>query len=224
MKVIDLTHTIAESMPVYPGTEGPLLTPGSSYEQDGFRETILTFFSHTGTHMDAPNHLFLHRPNLDDLPIQQFVGSALVIDCSDVGEGELVTLEHLAPYGEAVDAAEFLLFYTGWSRFWGQEAYFGDYPCLDFRVVDYLIRAKKKGVGLDTIGIDPIADRNLTRHRMLFAQTDIVVIENLTNLEQLGRNLVTFMALPVKFQQSDGAPVRAIGILEAPNLAWPHGV
>jgi kynurenine formamidase len=215
MRVIDLTHTIAESMPVYPGTEGPVLASGSSYEKDGFRETILTLFSHTGTHMDAPNHLFPHQSTLDTLPAGQFVGSALVVDCSSVGEGGLITLEHLATYGGAVEEAEFLLFYTGWSHFWGQEAYFGDYPCLDLPVIDYLIRTGKKGVGLDTIGLDPIADAQLTRHRMLFAHTNIVVIENLTNLEQLGNGLVNFMALPMKFQNSDGAPVRAIGILDA---------
>lgn len=216
MKVMDLTHTISENMPVYPGTEGPVLRPGSSYEKDGFRETILTFFSHTGSHMDAPNHLFSHRPTLDQLPIESFVGSALVIDCRNVGEGELITMEQLEPYGEAVDAAEFLLFDTGWSRYWGQEAYFGQYPCLDFPVVDYLIRAKKKGVGLDTIGIDPIEDTNLTRHRMLFAHTDMVVIENLTHLDLLGSAPFTLVALPMKFLNSDGAPVRAIALLDTP--------
>ena len=41
MKVIDLTHTIREDMPVYPGTETPGLSPASSYEKDGFKETLL---------------------------------------------------------------------------------------------------------------------------------------------------------------------------------------
>lgn len=40
MKVIDLTHTIREDMPVYPGTETPGLSPASSYEKDGFKETL----------------------------------------------------------------------------------------------------------------------------------------------------------------------------------------
>ena len=39
MKVIDLTHTIREGMPVYPGTEPPEFNPANSYEKDGFRET-----------------------------------------------------------------------------------------------------------------------------------------------------------------------------------------
>ena len=48
MKVIDLTHTIQESMPVYPGTEPPVFEPANSYEIDGFRETRISMFTHSG--------------------------------------------------------------------------------------------------------------------------------------------------------------------------------
>lgn len=214
MRIIDLTHTISEEMPVYPGTEPPKLTQGSSYEHDGFRETILTLYSHTGTHMDAPNHLFSERTMLNEFPVSQFVGSALVIDCTKKIAGETITLDDLAPVWSAVEKAEFLLFYTGWSRFWGSLAYFGDYPCLDFKVIDYLIQAKKKGVGLDVIGLDPISDTDLLRHRHLLEKNEIVIIENLANLDQLGRGLVTLIALPLKYENADGAPVRAIACLE----------
>lgn len=88
MKVIDLTHTISENMPVYPGTERPKLEVKSTYDKDGFKETLLTMFSHTGTHMDSPAHLFLERTNLDSFSPEQFVGKGLVIDCSDLKEGE----------------------------------------------------------------------------------------------------------------------------------------
>ena len=43
MRVIDLTHTINETMPVYPGTEPPKLIPANSYEENGFKETLLQF-------------------------------------------------------------------------------------------------------------------------------------------------------------------------------------
>ena len=36
MRVIDLTHTIREGMPVYPGTEPPVLAAANSYEKVGF--------------------------------------------------------------------------------------------------------------------------------------------------------------------------------------------
>lgn len=213
MRVIDLSHTISEAMPVYPGTEPPSLLPGSSYERDGFRETVLHMYSHTGTHMDAPNHLFPEGITLDALPVTQFVGQSLVVDCSNAQAGEAITMEYLRPVMEQAETAEFLLFHTGWSQHWGQDAYFGQYPCLDEAVIRYLIRTKKKGVGLDTIGLDPIADIGLRRHRQLLGGNQVVIIENLCRLEQVGSEPFLFAALPVKFAQSDGAPVRAIAIL-----------
>ena len=57
MRVLDLTHTIAENMPVYPGTETPIFAGANTYEKDGFKETKLTMYTHTGTHMDPPAHL-----------------------------------------------------------------------------------------------------------------------------------------------------------------------
>ena len=82
MKIIDLTHTISEDMPVYPGTEPPVLKQANTYERDGFKETLLSMYSHTGTHVDPPAHLFADRTTLDALPIEQFAGKALVVDCT----------------------------------------------------------------------------------------------------------------------------------------------
>ena len=69
MRVLDLTHTIAENMPVYPGTETPIFAGANTYEKDGFKETKLTMYTHTGTHMDPPAHLFADRATLDALPM-----------------------------------------------------------------------------------------------------------------------------------------------------------
>ena len=96
MTVLDLTYVISPAMPVYPGTEGPTLSPANTYEKDGFKETLLSMYSHTGTHMDAPAHLFADRSTLDELPAGQFVGKATVIDCTDLGEGGLARKVELA--------------------------------------------------------------------------------------------------------------------------------
>lgn len=213
MKLIDLTHTISETMPVYPGTEEPSLSPASTYEKDGYRETLLHMYSHTGTHMDAPNHLFKERTTLDRLPAEQFAGSALVINCADLNEGGRIGMERIEAVRDKADRAEFLLFRTGWDAKWGTDAYFGDYPYISDDVADYLIKGKKKGVGLDVIGLDPIADENLTLHRKLFSAADIVVIENLKGLERCGEELFSFFALPLKYENADGAPVRAVAVL-----------
>ena len=214
MKILDLTHYISEDMPVYPGTEGPKFSPANSYEVDGFRETLVTLYTHTGTHMDPPAHLFPNRTTLDQFPISQFVGRALVIHCSDLREGQSITMDYILPYKDKALQAEFLLFHTGWSQYWGTEQYFGEYPCIDREVADFLINSRKKGIGLDTIGLDPIVDINLTLHKKLFQDSEIVVIENLMNLHLLGDELFTFCALPLKHKDADGSPIRAIALLD----------
>jgi len=210
MKAIDLTHFISEDMPVYPGTEGPVLDPANTYEKDGFKETRMTMYTHTGTHMDPPAHLYAGRTTLDQFPVEQFIGRALVIDCTDLTDGQRVPLEYITRYGKKADEADFLLFRFGWDKHWGTPAYFGNYPYLNDETVDYLITQHKKGVGLDVIGIDPIADANLTIHKKLFAHNEIVVIENLCHLDQIGPGLCWFFALPIKHADADGSPVRAV--------------
>lgn len=214
MKVIDLTHTIDEGMPVYPGTEPPVLEAANTYARDGFRETRVTMYTHTGTHMDPPAHLFPDRTTLDAFPPEQFIGRALVIDCRALREGEPITMAQLASCGERAEAADFLLFNLGWDKRWGEASYFGDYPCLDDEVLDYILRGEYKGIGFDVIGLDPIADGNLTRHKKLFREKDIVNIENLCHLDACGSELFWFSCFPLKLADCDGSPVRAVAWFE----------
>lgn len=214
MRVIDLTHTIESGMPVYPGTEPPILEPANTYDRDGFRETKLSMYSHTGTHMDPPAHLFRDRTTLDAFPPEQFIGKALVVDCTSLKEGEPITMDHLSRYGTKAETADFLLFYLGWDARWGSEAYFGDYPCLDDSVLEYILEGSYKGIGFDVIGLDPIADGNLTRHKKLFQTRDIINIENLCNLGLCGNDLFWFSCFPLKIRDCDGSPIRAVAWFE----------
>lgn len=214
MHIVDLTHMIEPAMPVYPGSMQPELHPVSTCERDGYKETLLEFYSHTGTHMDAPAHIFRDGLALDQLPADRFAGKALVIDCGGAGAGTILGMERLSGVRELADQAEFLLFRTGWDRFWGQEAYFDNYPVLGADVAEYLITSGKKGVGVDTISVDPMRDHRLTLHHRLLAGGSLVILENLTNLTAVGTGLFTLCALPLKYREADGAPVRAIGLLE----------
>lgn len=211
MRVVDFTHVIRREMPVYPGTPQPRLEPAGTYARDGFRATQLTIDSHTGTHMDAPAHLFPAGATLDALPPECFLGMALVVSCAGAGEGSVLHMDRLAPVRDAADRAEFLLFSTGWDRFWGRKAYFGAYPVLGEDVVDYLTASGKRGVGVDTLGVDPIRDEALPIHRRLL-DSGMVIIENLTNLAAAGTETFTFCALPLHYENADGAPVRAVGL------------
>lgn len=214
MKVIDLTHPITPDMPVYPGTEKPVFTPANSYEKDGFKETKISMFTHTGTHMDPPAHLYAGRTTLDQFPIDQFIGRALVIDVRHLKEGEKITLKEIEKYASLPEKADFLLFNLGWDKKWGTDAYFGDYPCVDDEVLSYIMNGNFKGIGFDVIGLDPISDVNLIRHNHLFKEKDIVNIENLKNLDLCGNNLFNFSCFPLNIADSDGSPIRAVAWFE----------
>ena len=214
MKIIDLTHVITPDIPVYPGTRPPSLSCASAYETDGFKETLITMFSHTGTHMDAPAHIFAQGKTLDKLPIDAFAGKALVVNCRSLAPGQDISIERVNAYGEKAKRADFLLFNLGWDKKWGDKSYFGDYPCVDSDVLDFVLGTNKKGIGFDVMGIDPIGDSALPRHRRLFEDKDIVNIENLKNLDKCGDDLFWFFALPLSFVNADGAPVRAVAFWE----------
>ena len=96
MKMLDLTHCITPEMPVYPGTEPPRLTAACTMEKDGFRETLLEMYSHTGTHMDAPAHMLPSGRTLDDFPAETFAGRGFVVDCRGAAE---ITLPMLRRQG-----------------------------------------------------------------------------------------------------------------------------
>ena len=201
-------------MPVYPGDDTPKLIPVSTYEKDGFKETLLQMYSHTGTHMDTPAHIFAGRTALDEFPIEQFIGKALVIDCRDLEEGQLISMERINKVLDRAKKADFLLFNLGWDKRWGTDSYFGDYPCIDDEVLDFMINGNYKGIGFDVMGLDPISDVNLPRHKMLFQDTDIINIENLKNLDLCGSDLFYFSCFPLKIENCDGSPIRAVAWFE----------
>ena len=130
MNVIDLTHTITEDMPVYPGTGGPEFIPEALIDRDHYRETDLHIWSHTGTHMDAPAHLLADGMTLDEFPAGRFVGKAAVIDCRDPAllEDGRIPASRL----DAIPAdTQIVLIYTGHEAHWGTSAYYGSFPVPD---------------------------------------------------------------------------------------------
>lgn len=206
MTIHELTHTIRNDMPVYPGTEQPRLTTACTIEQCGYRETLLHMYSHTGTHMDAPAHMLPTGAALDSYDPEKFAGTAVVIDCR--GQSE-ITLPLLRQYDLA--GVDFVLFCTGWDKKWGTEDYFRGFPCLTAEAADWLAAQPLKGVGEDTISLDPCDSADFPNHMALLG-ADFVNTENLTGLEPLLGRRFTFVTLPLKFEHADGCSCRAIAM------------
>ena len=208
MKVYDLTNTIQNDMPVYPGTEQPQLTTACTIEEAGYRETLLHMFSHTGTHMDAPAHMLLDGAPLDSYGTDKFTGTAVVVDCR--GETD-ISLPLLQRYD--LDGVDFVLFCTGWDKKWGTPDYYEGFPGLTADAAAYLASLPLKGVGEDTISLDPCGSADFPNHITLLG-ADFVNTENLTGLDALIGRRFTFVTLPLKFENSDGCSCRAIAMEE----------
>lgn len=210
MKVIDLTHTIKELMPVFPGTEPPIFQRVNTLEKDGFREAKITFYSHTGTHVDAPAHMIEDGLFLDEFSMDQFIGEALVLDFTDINS-EKIDLENLMNYETKIRNVEFVILKTGWSKYWGKDEYFAGFPTLSKDAAVWLTKFKLKGVAVDTMSIDNMDSPTFDIHET-FLKNNIVIIENINNLDSIKKDNFIFTCMPLKIQNAEGSPVRAVAI------------
>lgn len=208
--VLDLTHPLAEGMPVYPGGIPPVIRRSAAVAEDGYAETQLTIFTHTGTHIDAPAHMLDGAPTLDRLGAGHFVGTACVIDVAGMATVPRGFLEARAA---DLDGCEFVLFHTGWDKFWGQPGYFEGYPVLVPEAAEWLAGRGLKGVGWDAISVDPVGAAEFPNHLALF-RAGVISIENLRGLATLVGRRFLFACLPLALPEADGSPVRAVAILE----------
>lgn len=210
-RVIDLSHTLASDMPVYPGTEPPVIRPANTIERSGFAETSLAMYSHAGTHVDAPSHMLPGAPSLDGLDAGHFVGEGCLVDAT--GCTGTIEVETLRASEALIEGASFVLVRTGWDRYWGDGRYFSGYPVLSSEAAAWLAARRLKGVGFDAISADPVGASDFVNH-LHFFRAGMVIVENLRGLEPLAGRRFLFSCLPLKFANADGSPVRAVALLE----------
>lgn len=205
MTVYDLTRTVGAGTMAYPGTEPPRLKVMNTIEQDGFQETLLTLFSHSGTHMDAPAHMLAGAAYLNELDASRFCGKAYVLDCSAYVEAGEIPASALPD----LTGLDFLLLSSGWEENWGKEAYFGRFPVLSEEAARAVVKAGLKGVGVDMMSVDPMDTVTFPVHMTLF-RAGMVIVENLCDLVPLRGKTLRLCALPMKYERADGAPTRAV--------------
>ncbi len=196
-------------MPVFPGSESPLVKSACSIEQEGFNELIIHFSTHTGTHIDVPFHLKSDGLSISDLPADTFMGKAF---CLKSSEEKTFSLEEFEKKVLLYGIPDFVLFHTGWDKYWGSEKYFADFPLPSRELIDIITGLKIKGVGIDAISIDPVISKELENHHLLFA-AGYIIIENLSRLDKITESVFDLYCFPLKISNADGSPVRAIAHL-----------
>ncbi|MGZ3884963.1 MAG: cyclase family protein [Bacteroidia bacterium] len=214
-KLVDLTHILNEDITVYPDTVGPTFEMINTVDEHGFAEMKATMVFHSGTHIDAPCHILKDTKSLDQFPLEKFMGQALVIPCRDQKE---LSLAFLKPFEDKIRKADFILFFTGWQYKWKTDHYFEDCPTPTEEAARWLAGFDLKGIGFDAFSVDKIVSahkvtpENLPNHYILL-EKEILLIENLTNLDQLPEQLFSFQCVPLHIEHADGSPVRALAML-----------
>src|SRR5205814_10720152 len=133
VRVVDLTHTFANGMPVFPGLPEPAFEPIAKVEEDGYAMTSYAMLNHIGTHVDAPAHQIAGGDTLDEISLDRLVTDALTIDVSKREPHGPVPLAELEPHLDKVRAGDIVLFYSNNARNYGSDAYWTgwSYPDAD---------------------------------------------------------------------------------------------
>lgn len=219
--VIDLSHPLDATIPMFPGLPAPEVTEHLSREASrahysGGTEFVIhryTLIGNSGTYLDGPFHRYADRPDLATLPMERTVDlPGVMLDVAErVAAGQrpidVADLAGLALTGRA------LLICTGWDTRWGDSSYLEPNPYLPAAAAEALVAAGVVLVGIDTWNVDDTGDPTRPAHSTLL-QADIPVVENLRGLEHLPPSGFRFSAAPLPLRGGSAVPVRAYALVD----------
>lgn len=201
MNIIDISMKIEEGMIYYPGNPQPEIEKYRERPEDSTTESRICFGSHTGTHVDAPQHVIEDGATVDELVLENFYGEASVLDLTDCKEK--VSRKDLED--KDIDS-DIVLLKTDNSNH-GYEEFREDFTYLALDGVKYLIENDVKTVGSDYLSLVEFegGDKAVEAHEL--ANKEMNVIEGL-DLRDVEPGSYIFSGMPLKIE-ADGAPLRA---------------
>ena len=113
--------------------------------------------SQTGTHVDAPFHFSETGLKIDEVPLDRFVGTGVIVDARSVGARGSIGWDYIAPVADQITPGCIVILHTGWSAHYGTDAYFEN-PYLDADACRRLIELGVRTFAIDAINIDETPD------------------------------------------------------------------
>ena len=215
MKIVDLTLTVSDKIPTFPGSPQPSFIPWENVKEDGYNLELLFLSTHTGTHMDAPYHFLEKGAKIHEISLKKLVSETVLIK-SKKKDGESITKTDIQKFEKKhgkIASFSSVIFYTGWQRNLQKKYYFTKNPGLSVSAAKYLASKKINLVGIDSPSIDLGKDSKFSVHQ-IFAKKGILIVENLANLEKIKSAKFHLVVLPLKLKNATGSPVRAIAFVE----------
>ena len=215
MKVIDLTLTISESIPTFPGSPQPNFINWEKIEKDGYNLELLFLSTHTGTHIDAPYHFLKKGQKIDQIVTKRLVTEAVLIKIRKDSD-QSITKTDIQKFEKKfgnIDDGSTVIFHTGWQKNLNKKSYFLKNPGLAISAATYLASKRINLVGIDSPSIDLGKDNKFSVHRVL-AKNNILIVENLANLDKIDSEEFHLIVAPLKLKNATGSPVRAMALVD----------
>lgn len=206
------------------------------YSRNGLKTREITASLHSGTHMDTAAMYYPDGETIDQVALDRMIGMATFVDCR-VGELGAITADHLEKHAGSFKSGEMLVLCTGWHHYANdEEKYILKAPGLDKSGIDWVVSHAPKALCSDSPSPEHIYMRirywrtlrpdvfpkdpdtevfpRSYGHKTLLPK-GILMIENLGGQidELIGRRVMMY-ALPPKYEGVEGAPVRAIAVLD----------
>jgi len=203
MPLFDITRPVRAGIPVWPG-DTPFGLNWNLRCSEGASVNLseLRLSAHTGTHADAPFHSSDDGDRIGAVPLDAYLGPALVVDARG---WEAISAERVAPLLDG-QRPERILFHTGcWTDPDTFPARFAHIePDAARRMADAGVRL----VGTDAPSIDPFDSKALPTHHA-FREAGVATLENL-RLDDVPQGRFELIALPLRLEDACGSPVRAV--------------
>jgi kynurenine formamidase len=224
--VVDLTHVLGTQFPLFPGAAPFRIQQAVSHDKDGYYGSILTYWEHSGTHMDAPVHFAPNGLFVDQLRIENLVVPAVVINMTEKVRRDpdaVVTPDDIRAwerrYGRIPDNAAVLMA-SGWgARAGSVEAFCNTdssgvmhFPGFGKEAIDFLLTERRiAGIGVDTLSLDHGPSTTFAVHYTLLP-TNRWGLENLANLESIPPSGATLFVGAPKIASGSGGPTRVMAV------------
>jgi kynurenine formamidase len=188
---------------------------------------------HGGTHADAPIHFAENGRTMDQIPLEEWIGTAVKIDVTakcEKNRDYLLSVNDITnweeQHGKIPDGA-WVIMYTGIDtkyypdklKVLGTEKTGADalpelsFPGFSPESVEFLIKERNfTGIAIDTPSIDFGKSKDFKVHQVLFA-ADKLALENIANLDKLPTTGAALYVIPMLIKDGTGAPARVFAIL-----------
>jgi kynurenine formamidase len=221
-KVVDLTHALSSNVPTWSGSCGFCLEIKKDYDEV-FRVQQIKMHAGVGTHMDAPSHRIEGGLSIAEIPLEQLIVKACVIDVSKKAEADYeVSVEDIENYEKAygiIPNGSLVIAFTGWCRFWPDPTNYRNvdaegqihFPAFSATAAEFLLTRDIAGIAIDTLSPDCLDD-TFPVHKLILGAGKYI-IENIADCSQLPPKGAYVIALPLKAEESTESPLRIVALI-----------